>query len=146
MGKFKHPTKSDKNGSRRRYTHAARRRGWKTLDLEHPITAKYFAAFMIAVGSFIFWIALYVLICNFVFSAAFASEHALPATIVGFAISLLVAYLVLKRYGAAKVARKMSYSKGVGNGAIQVVGYILAFLLATAESLISMALSKLKKD
>ena len=146
MGRLKHITKADRNGSRKKYTHTARRRGWGTLDLDHPITARYFAVFMIAVWSFTFLFALYVLVCNYVFSAAFASEHALQATIVGVAISLLVAYLVLKRYGAAKVARKMSYSRGVGNGAIHVVGLILAFLLATAESLISKALSKLRKD
>lgn len=146
MGKLKHLTKADKNGSRKQYTHTARRRGWETLDLDHPITARYFAVFMIVVVSFTFLFALYVLVCNYVFSAAVASEHALPATIVGIAISLLVAYLVLKRYGAAKVARKMSYSRGVGNGAIQVVGWILAFLVATAESLITKALSKLRKD
>lgn len=141
MGKFKHPIKSDKNGSRRQYTHAARRRGWETLDLDHPITAKYFAVFMIAVGSFIFLFALYVLVCNLVFSATFASENALPATVVGIALSLLAAYLALRRYGATKLTQAIASNEG-GDGTIHFIGFVLASVLAIADSLIRKVVNK----
>jgi uncharacterized membrane protein len=141
MGKLKHISKADKNGSRKRYTHAAQRRGWKTLDLDHPITAKYFAAFMIAVGSFIFLFVLYVLACSYVFSAAFASENALPAAFAGIALSLLAAYLALRRYGAAKLTQAIMSNEG-GDGAIHFIGFVLASVLAIADSLIRKVVNK----
>lgn len=141
MGKLKHITKANKNGSRKRYTHSVRRRGWETLDPGHPITARYFAAFMIAVGSFIFLFALYVLVFTHIFSATFVSENARPASFVGAALSLLAAYLALRRYGAAKLTQTIMRNEG-GDGTIHLIGFVLASVLAIADSLIRKVVNK----